>query len=230
MHPFATSTAAMKWVFLMIELANNFERRDSERQRLLSLSPLELRSQLTLSSHSLDELLKTTQTSSHQFIIHINWQRWHSFSLGQRDLLFWHEVSRIQSHSVAQVNWEPVVIGVGFSVALVEVLAQNFWSLGFALMAVGLATHQLYQRRWGERSIRQLTAADYSAISLAVQSGYSFAQAHSSLYQALLRLSQQTTQKNLRRKYQIRLSVLDLLAAKQKPLQEDFYQYASSPR
>jgi Protein of unknown function (DUF3318) len=211
----------------MIELANLFEHQDLERQRLLALSPLALRSHLTFSSHSLDELLKTTHTSPHQFIIHINWQRWHSFSLEQRDLLFWHEISRIQSRSVSQFNWEPVAIGIGFSVALIEVLAQNFWSLSFALMAVGLATHQLYQRRWGERSIRQLTAADYSAIALAIQSGYSFTQAYNSLYQALLRLSQQATQKSLRRKYKIRLSVLELLEAKQKPLQKDSHKYVN---
>ncbi len=105
----------------------------------------------------------------------------------------------------------------GLSVAWIEILSQNFLSLSFALVATGLAGNQLYQRQYGERSLRAAAKADQTAIALAIQSGYSCSQAHRSLQEALRLLIRKTPQKSLWRRYQVRLSVLDFATEVGKP-------------
>ena len=190
-----------------------------ETQRLESLLPAEMRSHIIFArSHPVNSAVITTElTHQNQFLILIDWLQWHQLSLEQRDLLFWHEVSRIQSHSIVRFAWEPIVMITGLSVAGIEVLSQNFLSLSFALVAIGLAGNQLYQRKYGEKSLRIAAKADQNAIALAIKSGYSGSQAHHSLREALRILSRKTAQKSLWRRYQVRLSVLDFAAEAGKP-------------
>ena len=191
------------------ELAEN-----PEFQRLESLLPSELRSRITLSRSSQRNpaVIATAKVDKNQFLIQIDWSQWHQLSLNQRDLLLWHEVSRIQTDSIVHFSWEPIVMITGLSIGWIEILSQNFLSLSFALVAIGLAGNQLYQRQRGERSLRVSARADQNAIALAIQSGYSSVQAHRSLQEALRILIRKTPQNARWRRYQVRLSVLDFSA------------------
>jgi type II secretory pathway component PulF len=76
--------------------------------------------------------------------------------------------------------------------------------------------YHLYQRNSGERSLREATAADKDAIALATRFGYTLSQAYISLGRALKTLIAQTPKQRLRAKYEARLQVLKLGAAKAK--------------
>ena len=182
-----------------------------EGQRLESLLPTELRSHIIISRSSQrnSAVITTEKQNKHQFMVQIDWLQWHQMSLSQRDLLFWHEVSRIQTDSIVHFSWEPVVMIMGISIGWIEILSHNFLSLSFALVAIGLAGNQLYQRQCGERSLRSSARADQNAIALAIQSGYSSLQAHRSLQEALRVLIRKSPQNARWRRYQVRLSVLD---------------------
>ena len=210
-------SAEVKLVNLVI--SDSIETR--ETQRLEALIPFELRSRLVITQAArVNPALVATEIGKRQFAIGIDFIRWQQLSVNQRDLLFWHEVSRIQNKNIIRFPWEMVVMGTGLSVSLIEVVSQNVLSLSFALVATVLAGHQLYQRHRGERSLREATAADRGAINLAVQSGYSFAKACSSLQDALKFLTRQPSQKSLWKKYQVRLRALEIFVEKdRKPSQ-----------
>lgn len=188
----------------------------SELQRLETLLPAELHSLvvLTRSTKVNPALIATEKVGKKRFAIQIDLVHWQQLSTNHRDLLFWHEVSRIHNKTVSQFSREKVVMSTGLFFSLVEVISQNILSLSVALVATGLAGYQLYQRNRGERSLREATAADRNAIALAIQFGYSFSQACSSLHAALKILAKRTSQKSLWRKYQVRLRVLEIFAAK----------------
>lgn len=187
-----------------------------ELWRLKNLLPDSLQSRVVIiqSQKVNPALIATEKIDKNHFSIQIDLLHWQQLSVNQRDLLFWHEAARIQSKTIKKFLWEMPVIGVGLSIALMEVMSHNLLSLSAALLATGLASYQLYQRNRGERSLRDATAADRQAIDLAIQFGYSFDQACSSLQDALNQLSKQTSKQSQWKKYQVRLTVLEIVAAK----------------
>ncbi len=186
----------------------------SELQRLPGLLPIELRSQVVIkpSLEIRSPLIRTERTKKHQFAIQIDRFRWQKLKANQQDLLFWHEVSRIQAKTVPRLNWEMPVMAIGIGLALFEISAQNVISLTAALVAVALAGHQLYQRKLGERSLREVVAADRGAVQLATASGYAFDDAMTSLYNALKILTK-TAKKADWQRFQVRLRALEIWAA-----------------
>jgi hypothetical protein len=168
-------------------------------------------------------LIATEKIAKNRFSVAISLADWQQFSEDQRDLLFWHEAARIFNKTIKRFEWEIAVVGAGLSVSLLEIASQNLLSLSISLSVVGLASYQLYQRKWGEQGLRGITSADQGAIDLAIQFGYSFSQAANSLKNALEILSKQAPHQSLWKKYQVRLSVLEMLIARrressQKPL------------
>jgi len=200
----------------MKSIISNFERYELERLKALLPSKFRLQVAIIRASKVNPTIITTEKVGESRFAIQIDLIYWQQLSNNQRDLLFWHEVSRIQNKTVIGSSWETVVMGTGLFASLIGVGSQNILSLSVALVVTGLAGYQLYQRNRGERSLREATAADQNAINLATQFGYSFSQAYSSLHDALTTLSKQTSQKSLWRKYQVRLRVLSILAAKRK--------------
>ena len=188
-----------------------------EIRRLETLLPLELRSQITIapSEQSRRSPITTHKTAQGQYSIQIDFHLWRQFTGNQRDLLFWHEVARIQSRTIGRSAWEKIVISIGISAALMELTSHSLIAFSVALAVTGLASYRLYQRQQGEQSLREITAADQSSIELAMQFGYSFSEAHSSLYEALQMLTKQRLQKSRQNKYQVRLRVLEILAAQE---------------
>lgn len=190
-----------------------------ETDRLAALLPPELQSRVAIvrahrSSTEHAAAISTKRIERNRYVIQIDLEPWHQFDLDQRNLLFWHEVARIRSRTVARSSWEGVAMGTGLSVALMELVSQNVLSFAVALTVTGLAAYQLYQRRLGEQCLRAATTADQQAIELATEFGYSSAQASDSLYAALKLLSKRSVQKLGWKKYQVRLRVLEMLAAK----------------
>jgi hypothetical protein len=191
-----------------------------EIHRLAALLPVQLKSHVVVvaahasSSFPSDLPIDTQSLEPSNFAIQINLLQWRRLTPSQRDLLFWHEVAQIQARSMAGASWEKAVMILGVAAALVELPSHAVLAVAAALTVAGLAAYRLYQARSGEQHLRKLTAADQTAIELAMQSGYSFAAAHSSLYEALNVLTKQPALKAHRRTYQTRLQVLDILKAR----------------
>lgn len=187
-----------------------------ELQQLSDSLPIELRSRVSIvrSSNVRPALITTERTQKHRFAIQVDAVRWQTLKVEQQELLFWHEVARIQSKTVPRFGWEMTVMLIGLGFALIEVSSQNVISLTAALVAVALSGHQLYQRNRGERSLREAVAADRRAIDLAIQAGYSFSEASMSLQSALKVLIKSAQQSNWQR-YKVRLRALEILAARE---------------
>ena len=183
-----------------------------EIQRLEALLPSELSAQVSImpSDYSSCSLVMTKRIAPDQFSIQIDFHQWLSLAPSQRDLLFWHEVARVQGGAIARSSWERIVIVLGLCAALIEFPSHSIIAFAVALTASGLASYRLYQRKRGEQSLREATASDQSAIALAMQFGYSYPEAYSSLSEALKILLKQPMQKADWRKYQVRLQVLEM--------------------
>jgi hypothetical protein len=199
----------------------DFAAEISEIQRLNHLLSLELRLPIGYASRSQvaivrakqinPPLITTKKTKQDRLEIQIDFIPWQELSIDRRDLFFWHEVARIESKTFSQFDWEISVITVGLGLSLIEVTAHNIISLSAVLVAVALASHQLYQRNCGEGSMRRAVAADRRAIQLATQSGYSLLAATTSLSNALKWLAKFANKSDWR-KYQVRLRALEMLA------------------
>jgi Protein of unknown function (DUF3318) len=182
-------------------------------QQLDALLPSDQRSQITIVSAppSNHFPISAQAIEPSKFAIQINFKQWQQFTASQQDLLFWHEISGIQASAIGRSNWQIIAIIMGLSAASMELPSHSVLAVAVALTVAGLAVYRLYQSSRGEQSLRKLTAADRAAIELAMRSGYSFTQAHSSLYEALKILAKQPTLKAQRRQYQTRLRVLEIL-------------------
>jgi Protein of unknown function (DUF3318) len=155
--------------------------------------------------------ISTQAIEPNKLAIQINFKQWQQFTTSQQDLLFWHEISGIQARAIGRSNWEIIAIIIGLSAASMELSSHSVLAVAVALTVAGLAFYRLYQSSRGEQSMRRLTTADRGAITLAMRSGYSFTQAHSSLSEALKILVKQPTSKAQRRQYHTRLRVLEML-------------------
>jgi Protein of unknown function (DUF3318) len=195
-----------------MDLQANHSTQESEIQRLKTILPIELQSQVCFieaqGSHT--DLIETKRTVQHQCLIQLDFKRWQRLDLDQRNLLFWHEISRIQGLGISQSSPEKIVLSIGLLVFCIEMISQNLLGISTTLAVLGLASHQLYQKNWGERSLRAKVVADRSAIQLATEFGYSVPEAYNSLYSALRILAQKKSEKLHWRTYQVRLNVLDI--------------------
>jgi Protein of unknown function (DUF3318) len=188
-----------------------------EIQRLMTLLPEEMRSQVTLLTVSEIEpdLVATQRVNPQNYLIQIDFNRWKSLNTNQRNLLFWYEVACIQGQGIRKSSREAVVMGIGGIALLAELLGQNLLGVVTTLVVTGLAGYQLYQQHYGERSLRAASAADRDAIQLAMHFGYSFPEAYDSLCSALQALIRWKSQKSYKKRYQVRLRVLEILSAKE---------------
>ncbi|OUC14863.1 MAG: hypothetical protein B0A82_11145 [Alkalinema sp. CACIAM 70d] len=183
-----------------------------EIQRLEALLPTDLRTQVAIIPSDDDgrSLVITKRVTPDQFSIQIDFHQWLLLAQHQRNLLFWHEVARIQGGAVPRSSWEMIVISLGLGAGLIEFPSHSIIALAVALTVSGLASYRLYQRKRGEQSLREATASDQSAIALAMRFGYSYPEAYGSLSEALQVLLKQPMQKAHWRKYRVRLQVLEM--------------------
>lgn len=203
----------------MTSYATSTARADlSELRRLKSLLPPELKSWVTIeASTSVNPpLVLSEEIGKDQVEIQIDLAKWDQFALDQRNLLFWHEVARIQNDTIPKDGWEMAALAIGLGGAVGELWVQDGLLLLLALALCGVSGWRLYQRNNGSKTLQETIDADEKAIALATRFGYTLPNAYKSLGSALKVLIEQTPKRKQRRRYEARLDALKKSAAKAK--------------
>ncbi|MBW4577126.1 MAG: DUF3318 domain-containing protein [Aphanothece sp. CMT-3BRIN-NPC111] len=190
----------------------------SELRRLKSLLPPELQSWVTVegSMEVNPQLIRCEEIGKDQVEIQIDLVKWDQLALDQRNLLFWHEVARIQNDSIPREGWEMAALAIGLGGAVGELWVQDILLLFLALVLCGFSGYRIYQKNNGERTLKEATEADEKAIALAQRFGYSLPNAYKSLGSALKTLVEQTPNRRQRNRYETRLQALRRSASKAK--------------
>lgn len=190
----------------------------SELRRLKGLLPPELQSWVTVEGTTdvNPPLVRCEEIGKDQVEIQIDLVKWDSLAIDQRNLLFWHEVARIQNDTIPRDGWEMAALAIGLGGAVGELWVQDGLLLLLALALCGVSGWRLYQKNAGDKQIKELLEADEKAIALACRFNYSLPNAYKSLGSALKTLIDTTPGKRQRAKYEARLSALKRSANKAK--------------
>ena len=190
----------------------------SELRRLKGILPPELQSWVMVEK-SIDvspPLIRSEEIGKDQVEISIDLIRWEQLAIDQRNLLFWHEVAKIQNDTIPRDGWEMAALAIGLGGAVGELWVQDGLLLVLALALCGVSGFRLYQKNNGEKTLKEAIEADDKAIALATRFGYSLPNAYKSLGSALKTLVEQTPKKRQRVKYEARLQALKRSASKAK--------------
>ncbi len=203
----------------MTSYATSTARSDlSELRRLKSLLPPELKSWVTVEAATAvnPPLVTSEEIGKDQVEVQVDLAKWEQLALDQRNLLFWHEVARIQNDTIPKDGWEMAALAIGLGGAVGELWVQDGLLLFLALGLCGVSGWRLYQRNNGMKTMKEAVDADERAIALATRFGYTLPNAYKSLGSALKVLIEQTPKKKQRKKYEDRLDALKKSAAKAK--------------
>lgn len=190
----------------------------SELRRLKGILPPELQSWVMVEK-SIDvtpPLIRSEEIGKDQVEISIDLIRWEQLAIDQRNLLFWHEVAKIQNDTIPRDGWEMAALAIGLGGAVGELWVQDGLLLILALALCGVSGYRLFQKNNGEKTLKEAIDADEKAIALATRFGYSLPNAYKSLGSALKTLVEQTPKKRQRAKYEARLQALKRSASKAK--------------
>jgi hypothetical protein len=210
----------------MTSYATSTARSDlSELRRLKSLLPPELKSWVTVEASTAvnPPLITSEEIGKDQVEVQVDLAKWDQLALDQRNLLFWHEVARVQNDTIPRDGWEMAALAIGLGGAVGELWVQDGLLLVLALLLCGVSGWRLYVRNNGEKTLKEAVDADEKAIALATRFGYTLPNAYKSLGSALKVLIEQSPKKKLRKRYEARLDALKKSAAKAK-------EKAKSPR
>ncbi len=198
----------------------------SELRRLRGLLPPELQSWVTIEGTTAvtPPLITCEEIGKDEVEIQIDLARWDQLAIDQRNLLFWHEVARIQNDTIPRDGWEMAALAIGLGGAVGELWVQDGLLLLLALGLCGFSGYRLYQKNNSDKKFQETIEADEKAIALATRFGYTLPNAYKSLGSALKVLIEQTPKKRQRAKYEERLNALKKSAAKAKAKMQ-----ASSP-
>ena len=190
----------------------------SEIRRLKNILPPELQSWVTVEKtiEVNPTLIRSEEIGKDQVEIQIDLIRWEQLAMDQRNLLFWHEVARIQNDTIPRDGWEMAALAIGLGGAVGELWVQDGLLLLFAYPVWRFSGWRLYQKNNGEKSLKEAVDADEKALALATRFGYTLPNAYKSLGSALKTLIEQTSKKQQRAKYEARLQALKRNAAKAK--------------
>ncbi|MGI0488654.1 DUF3318 domain-containing protein [Pantanalinema rosaneae CENA516] len=190
----------------------------SELRRLRSLLPPELQSWVSVEATSSvnPPLITSEEIGKDEVEILIDMVRWEQLATDQRNLLFWHEIGRIQNDTIPKDGWEMAALAIGLGGAVGELWVQDGLLLLLALALCGVSGWRLWQKNSNDRVIKDLIEADERAIALATRFGYTLPNAYKSLGSALKTLIDQSPKKKLRSQYETRLDALKKSAAKAK--------------
>ncbi|MEG4811490.1 DUF3318 domain-containing protein [Microcoleus sp. F8-D3] len=190
----------------------------SEIRRLKNILPPELQSWVTVEKtiEVNPTLIRSEEIGKDQVEIQIDLIRWEQLAMDQRNLLFWHEVARIQNDTIPRDGWEMAALAIGLGGAVGELWVQDGLLLLLALSLCGVSGWRLYQKNNGQKSLQEAIDADEKALALATRFGYTLPNAYKSLGSALKTLIEQTSKKQQRAKYEARLQALKRNAAKAK--------------
>lgn len=190
----------------------------SELRRLKSLLPPELQSWVMVegTTEVNPPLIRCEEIGRDEVEIQIDLTKWENLAIDQRNLLFWHEVARIQNDTIPREGWEMAALAIGLGGAVGELWVQDGLLLILAVGLCGISGYRLWQKNNGERTYKESIEADEKAISLATRFGYSLPNAYKSLGSALKALIEQTPNRRQRKKYETRLQALRRSASKAK--------------
>ncbi|WP_009631768.1 DUF3318 domain-containing protein [Synechocystis sp. PCC 7509] len=190
----------------------------SELRRLKTIMPPELQSWVSVegTTEVNPPLIRSEEVGSDQVEIQIDLVKWDALAMDQRNLLFWHEISRVQNDTIPKDGWEMAALAIGLGGAVGELWVQDILLLILALSLCGVSGYRLYVKNNGEKQLKVMTDADEKAIALATRFGYTLPNAYKSLGSALKTLIDQTSSKSQRTKYERRLQALKRSANKAK--------------
>jgi hypothetical protein len=188
--------------------------KQQENERLKLLIPSELKEiiDLNISTEAKSQFILAHRIKDRRCQIQIDLQTWQSLDLDLRNLLFWHEVARVQNAAIESNRSAYITIAAGLGIASLDLLAQNS-SIGLlvaSLLIAGLAGFRLYQQTIGEQSLQRLTTADRVAIDLAVRFGYDRSTARELLVLAIQTNRSHTPRKFGCKQFATRLQVLSI--------------------
>ena len=188
----------------------------SELQRLKSLLPPENESWVFIeAAAAIDPPLITLEEIGRDEVeIQIDLDEWDNFAIDHRNLLFWHEVGKIQNDTIPRDGWEMAALAIGLGGAIGELWVQDGLLLLLALGLSGFAGYRLYTKNNSEKRLQDAVLADERAIDLACRFGYSIPNAYKSLGGALKELIEKTRKKKKRSFFEDRLDALRRSAEK----------------
>jgi hypothetical protein len=188
----------------------------SELQRLKSLLPPENESWVFIeAAAAIDPPLITLEEIGRDEVeIQIDLDEWDNFAIDHRNLLFWHEVGKIQNDTIPRDGWEMAALAIGLGGAIGELWVQDGLLLLLALGLSSFAGYRLYIKNNSEKKLQDAIFADEKAIDLACRFGYSIPNAYKSLGGALKELIDKTRKKKKRSFFEDRLDALRKSAEK----------------
>jgi Protein of unknown function (DUF3318) len=215
----------------MTSFASSTARSDlSELRRLKSLLPPELKSWVMIEAATAvnPPLITSEEIGKDEIEVQVDLVKWDQLALDQRNLMFWHEVARIQNDTIPRDGWEMAALAIGLGGAVGELWVQDGLLLLLATALCGVSGYRLYQRNNSQKTLNEAIEADEKAIALATRFGYTLPNAYKSLGSALKVLIEQTPKKKQRKKYEARLDALKKSANKAKarskaPAEADYY-------
>ncbi|MDB9312625.1 DUF3318 domain-containing protein [Spirulina sp. CS-785/01] len=195
----------------------------SELRRLKSLLPPELQSWVMVESATdvNPPLIRCEELGRDEVEIQIDLAKWDNLAIDQRNLLFWHEVGRIQNDTIPREGWEMAALAIGLGGAVGELWVQDGLLLLLALALCGVSGFRLWQKNNGDKRLAESLEADEKAIALATRFGYTLPNAYKSLGSGLKTLIEQTPNRKKRRFYETRLQALRRSASKAKAKMEN---------
>jgi len=188
----------------------------SELQRLKNLLPPENESWVFVeAAAAIDPPLITLEEIGRDEVeIQIDLDEWDNFAIDHRNLLFWHEVGKIQNDAIPRDGWEMAALAIGLGGAIGELWVQDGLLLLLALGLSSFAGYRLYLKNNSEKKLQDAIFADERAIDLACRFGYSIPNAYKSLGGALIELIEKTRKKKKRSFFEDRLDALRKSAEK----------------
>ncbi len=188
----------------------------SELQRLKSLLPPENESWVFIeAAAAIDPPLITLEEIGRDEVeIQIDLDEWDNFAIDHRNLLFWHEIGKIQNDTIPRDGWEMAALAIGLGGAIGELWVQDGLLLLLALGLSSFAGYRLYIKNNSEKKLQDAIFADEKAIDLACRFGYSVPNAYKSLGGALKELIDKTRKKKKRSFFEDRLDALRKSAEK----------------
>ncbi|WP_288255485.1 DUF3318 domain-containing protein [uncultured Prochlorococcus sp.] len=188
----------------------------SELQRLKSLLPPENESWVFVeAAAAIDPPLITLEEIGRDEVeIQIDLDEWDNFAIDHRNLLFWHEVGKIQNDTIPRDGWEMAALAIGLGGAIGELWVKDGLLLLLALGLSSFAGYRLYLKNNSEKKLQDAIYADERAIDLACRFGYSIPNAYKSLGGALKELIEKTRKKKKRSFFEDRLDALRKSAEK----------------
>ncbi len=190
----------------------------SELRRLKSLLPPELQSWVMVegSTEVNPPLIRSEELGRDEIEIQVDLPKWENLAIDQRNMLFWHEVARVQNDTIPREGWEMAALAIGLGGAVGELWVQDGLLLLLALGLCSISGYRLWQKNNGDKRIKEAIEADEKAIKLATRFGYTLPNAYKSLGSAFKSLIEQTPNRRQRKQYETRLQALRQSAARMK--------------